>query len=122
MRNYPEGSFMWAYEQAKEGKKVIWDKEIKTEFDKNLEKLYWVDGKTTDKNLVTLNRNTIDGWEIFEEENKVGDFKVQENGYIFSETLGQLNKTNKILSICGPTQLEDLEKAIKKAKEVRDKK
>jgi len=78
--------FKQAYDWAKEGKKVIWinDKgEIHhTRFDEDYEKLHWVKGDSSDGYLVTLNRNTKKGWEIYEDETKITVQEAIDQGLI----------------------------------------
>ena len=57
--------FIEAYELAKSGKEVAWDNGYElhfTEWHEEAEKLLWMEADSPDGNLVTLNRNTMDGW------------------------------------------------------------
>ena len=69
-----KGTFIWAYETAKSGLRVAWVNNIGdlylTEWDSDYEKLHWSEDMGSDFKLVTLNRNTKKGWEIYEGEIK----------------------------------------------------
>ena len=66
-------NFFEAYNAAKSGKQVVWAngyRKLSTIWDADYEKLLWVHAnEDADGKLVTLNRNTLEGWEIVEEKN-----------------------------------------------------
>lgn len=114
-----ECSFMWAYEQKKQGNNIVWINNLKevhkTYWNDDYEKMYW-DSEWT--NPVTLNRNTLDGWEIFEENKFKGhffEFNVSDGGYI-----NQIRMSDNIIHDhqWQKKDIEAFEEAIKRSREM----